>query len=67
MICNKCGKILPADSGFCQYCANKIEQVDVNTVAEDPSHKDIIDGNFSQKKSVQINRKAKKKSIPQSL
>ena len=25
MICNKCGKKLPDDSTFCQYCGNKIE------------------------------------------
>ena len=31
MICNKCGKTLPDDSTFCQYCGNKIETITVST------------------------------------
>ena len=31
MICNKCGKEIPADSVFCQHCGTTIEQTKVKT------------------------------------
>ena len=31
MICNKCGKTLPDDSTFCQFCGSKIEIIAVST------------------------------------
>lgn len=31
MICNKCGKTLPDDSAFCQFCGSKIEIIAVST------------------------------------
>jgi uncharacterized protein YpmB len=30
MICNKCGKTLPDDSTFCQFCGSKIETITVS-------------------------------------
>ena len=30
MICNKCGKTLPDDSTFCQFCGSKIETIAVS-------------------------------------
>ena len=49
MICNKCGRKLPDDSEFCQYCGEKIETVaetssPVEPVAEDSQKIETLEG-----------------------
>ncbi len=62
MICNKCGKTLPDDSTFCQFCGSKIETIpapseDISSVSkEETLSKILAAGVIEGQKAMEANR-----------